>query len=234
MIFGLATGRARLERIRRSRWLLAPLATARLRRRMILREETSFATARERDLAFELAKADMADRYGPVSWRWKAPRRERLLLRRGEVAPVPAGQLPTVPMPALATAPAPDGTGPDSNTTTGGDHTRPGSKTSRTRSPKTTPADPETERRVAEQVADRMSADGVPLTRRPFTARMRAEGHPLGTKKATVLLRHLHDRDANRNGNGTGPGPGVTETTVSPDQPGSALVGATTTEESTP
>jgi hypothetical protein len=125
MVFGLATGRARLERIRRSRWLLAPIATARLRRRMVLREETSFTAARDRDLAFELAKADMRDRYGPVSWRWKAPRRERLLLRRGEVAPVPAGQLPTVPVAALAPVSGPDGTGPEANGTSDG-HRGPG------------------------------------------------------------------------------------------------------------
>lgn len=234
-IFGLKTTGPRLERIRRSRWLLAPVATARLRRRMILREETSFETARQRDLAFELAKADMRDRYKPVLWRWKAPRRERLLLRRGEVAPVPAGQLPTVPVAALTPVSGPDGTGPGDAGTTGRGRLARGRAATRARSPKTTPADPETERRVAEQVAARMRAEGVPLTRRPFIDRMRAEGHRLGTKKATVLLRHLHERDANRNGDGTGPHPTGTTTEPHDHAPALAAAGATTdTKETTP
>lgn len=187
-IFGLRTTRAQLDRIRRSRWLLAPVSTARLRRRMVLREETSLTDARSRDLAFELAKADMRDRYGPVSWRWKAPRRERLLLRRGEVAPVNGTALALNPAPV----PVPAETTPHRDRTNG---RRPGSN----RRPGTT-ALTETELiALAEQVADQMANGGVALTRRPFIERMRDAGHPIGTARAGALLTHLRHRATHAN-----------------------------------
>ncbi|GLW44472.1 DUF2637 domain-containing protein [Streptomyces werraensis] len=82
---GAATGR-RMEKIRFSRWFLAPLSTFALWRRMTLWEVTSYsrALACERDRL--LARADLHERYG-WQWRWKTPRRERVLLRTGELAP---------------------------------------------------------------------------------------------------------------------------------------------------
>ncbi len=89
---GAVTGR-RMEKIRRSRWLLAFPSTFALWRRMTLWEITSYtdALARERDR--QLARAELRERYGR-GWRRKTPRRERVLLKLGELAPAPAGPAP--------------------------------------------------------------------------------------------------------------------------------------------
>ncbi|WP_055620609.1 DUF2637 domain-containing protein [Streptomyces sp. JHA19] len=82
---GAATGR-RMEKIRWSRWLLAPLSTFALWRRMTLWEVTSYADALALERERLLARADLRERYGR-GWRRKTPRRERVLLRMGELAP---------------------------------------------------------------------------------------------------------------------------------------------------
>lgn len=84
-LIGEVTGR-RMERIRRSRMVMSPLQTLGLWRRMILWEETSYLTALGRERARLLTRADLRERYGR-RWRWKAPIRERALLRLGELAP---------------------------------------------------------------------------------------------------------------------------------------------------
>ncbi|MGW2043745.1 DUF2637 domain-containing protein [Streptomyces sp. NPDC001858] len=93
---GAATGR-RMEKIRFSRWLLAPLSTFTLWRRMTLWEVTSYSLALgcERDRL--LARADLHERYG-WRWRWKTPRRERVMLRMGELTPA-ADSTPVAPTP---------------------------------------------------------------------------------------------------------------------------------------
>ncbi|MET8667488.1 DUF2637 domain-containing protein [Streptomyces tendae] len=82
---GAATGR-RMEKIRWSRWLLAPLSTFTLWRRMTLWEVTSYSLALGCERERLLARADLRERYGPL-WRWKTPRRERVMLRMGELTP---------------------------------------------------------------------------------------------------------------------------------------------------
>ncbi|QHA09891.1 DUF2637 domain-containing protein [Streptomyces broussonetiae] len=82
---GAVTGR-RMEKIRVSRWLLAPLSTFLLWRRMTLWEVTAYADALARERERLLARADLRERYGR-GWRRKTPRRERVLLRIGELAP---------------------------------------------------------------------------------------------------------------------------------------------------
>ncbi|WP_445280293.1 DUF2637 domain-containing protein [Streptomyces sp. DSM 118148] len=82
---GAATGR-RMEKIRWSRWLLAPVSTFALWRRMTLWEVTSYGLALACERERLLARADLRERYGPL-WRWKTPRRERVMLRMGELAP---------------------------------------------------------------------------------------------------------------------------------------------------
>lgn len=79
----------RMDGIRRSRWLLAPLPTLALWRRMVLWEIRSYPDALGRERARILAKTDLQDRYGAL-WRWKATRRERALYRLGELAPADA------------------------------------------------------------------------------------------------------------------------------------------------
>ncbi|MEU7418683.1 DUF2637 domain-containing protein [Streptomyces antibioticus] len=85
---GAATGR-RMEKVRFSRWLLAPLSTFALWRRMTLWEVTSYADALARERERLLARADLRERYGRA-WRRRTPRRERVLLRLGELNPAGA------------------------------------------------------------------------------------------------------------------------------------------------
>jgi hypothetical protein len=82
----LAGGKA-MDRIRVSRWLLAPLRTAGLWRRMVLWEVRSYPLALSRERARILARTGLQDAYGGLSWRWRAPRRARALYRLGELTP---------------------------------------------------------------------------------------------------------------------------------------------------
>ncbi len=95
---GLVTG-ARMENVRRSRWLLAPLSTARLRRRMILWEITSYRRALELEAERRTEIARLETRHGR-GWRRRASAHERLALRLSAVAPADA--LPSLTA-ALAT-----------------------------------------------------------------------------------------------------------------------------------
>ncbi|MEV7144405.1 DUF2637 domain-containing protein [Streptomyces tauricus] len=91
---GAVTGR-RMEKIRRSRWLLAPLSTFALWRRMTLWEVTSYADALGRERERQLARAELRERHGR-RWRSKTPRPERVLLKLGELAPQ-SGSMPPAP-----------------------------------------------------------------------------------------------------------------------------------------
>ncbi|MCL2732296.1 MAG: hypothetical protein FWE15_20015, partial [Actinomycetia bacterium] len=79
---GAATGKIRMESIRRSRWFLAPIPTARLRRRMILWEITSYSEALIRLQQQTVLRAQLREQYG---WRWrsKAPLADRMALKLG-------------------------------------------------------------------------------------------------------------------------------------------------------
>ncbi|WP_328872860.1 DUF2637 domain-containing protein [Streptomyces sp. NBC_00287] len=101
---GAATGR-RMEKIRFSRWLLAFPSTFALWRRMTLWEVTSYSEALKREKERQLARADLRERYGR-KWRTKTPRRERVMLRMGELAPAATEQETPAPPPA-ETPPAP-------------------------------------------------------------------------------------------------------------------------------
>ncbi|WP_328769857.1 DUF2637 domain-containing protein [Streptomyces sp. NBC_00286] len=92
---GAATGR-RIEKIRFSRWLLAPLSTFALWRRMTLWEVTSYSVALVREKERQLARAELRERYGR-KWRWETPRRERVMLRMGEIAPAAEQETPALP-----------------------------------------------------------------------------------------------------------------------------------------
>ncbi|MGI5377092.1 DUF2637 domain-containing protein [Streptomyces sp. CA-251387] len=106
---GAATGR-RMEKIRWSRWLLAPLSTFALWRRMTLWEVTSYSLALACERERLLARADLHERYG-WTWRWKTPRRERVKLRMGELARATEQETPAEAAvehpPALAAEPKP-------------------------------------------------------------------------------------------------------------------------------
>jgi hypothetical protein len=97
----------RMDRIRMSRYLLAPFSTLRIRRLMILWEERSYDAARGRWKAKRRARARMAKRYGLVAWRWQAPIDQRLDYRdadytRSTVGPSDA---PRTSTPALGPGP---------------------------------------------------------------------------------------------------------------------------------
>ncbi|MFJ9373797.1 DUF2637 domain-containing protein [Streptomyces sp. NPDC101455] len=98
---GAATGR-RMEKIRFSRWLLAFPSTFALWRRMTLWEITSYSEALAREKERQLARADLRETYGR-QWRTKTPRRERVMLRMGDLAPATED---TTPAPATAEPPA--------------------------------------------------------------------------------------------------------------------------------
>ena len=85
-----SAGVERMDRVRWSRWLLAPASTLRLWRRMVLWETRSYSEALRRERARLLARTELQDRWGRLVWRWRAPRRERALYRLGELAPAGA------------------------------------------------------------------------------------------------------------------------------------------------
>ncbi|WP_069625961.1 DUF2637 domain-containing protein [Streptomyces niveus] len=87
---GVATG-ARMERIRRSRWLFAPLTTLMLWRRMVLWETTDYREALDLEKNRLLVRAELRENYGRA-WRRKAPSRDLVLLRLGELSPEPQPQ----------------------------------------------------------------------------------------------------------------------------------------------
>ncbi|WCH92727.1 DUF2637 domain-containing protein [Streptomyces moderatus] len=99
---GAATGR-RMEKIRFSRWLLAFPSTFALWRRMTLWEVTSYSEALKREKERQLARADLREQYGR-RWRSQTPRRERVMLRMGDLAPVTEQETP-VPPPVNPPAP---------------------------------------------------------------------------------------------------------------------------------
>ncbi|MFJ1913074.1 DUF2637 domain-containing protein [Streptomyces sp. NPDC088147] len=88
---GVATG-ARMERIRRSRWLFAPRTTLMLWRRMVLWETTDYREALALEKQRLLVRAALRENYGRA-WRRRAPHRDLVLLKLGELAP--EGYLPT-------------------------------------------------------------------------------------------------------------------------------------------
>ncbi|MEU8825897.1 DUF2637 domain-containing protein [Streptomyces sp. NPDC048636] len=94
---GAVTGR-RMEKIRRSRWLLAFPSTFALWRRMTLWEITSYSEALGRERERQLARADLRERHGR-RWRSKTPRRERVLLKLGELSPASEEPPPAAPQP---------------------------------------------------------------------------------------------------------------------------------------
>lgn len=99
---GAATGR-RMEKIRFSRWLLAFPSTFALWRRMTLWEVTSYSAALALERKRQLARADLRETHGR-RWRSKTPRRERVMLRMGELAP--AAELETSAPPPVEDRPA--------------------------------------------------------------------------------------------------------------------------------
>ncbi|MEV7512096.1 DUF2637 domain-containing protein [Streptomyces sp. NPDC091201] len=103
---GQATGR-RMDKTRRSRWLLSPVSTFFIWRRMILWEITDYDQALALERARQLEIADLKEEHG---WRWRSKMhaRQRVLLRMGAVTPA-AAEVPTATVTdAAAPEEAPD------------------------------------------------------------------------------------------------------------------------------
>jgi hypothetical protein len=71
---------------------------------MTLWEVTSYTEALAREKERQLARADLRERYGR-KWRSKTPRRERVMLRMGDLAPATEQETPAPP--SVKTPPAP-------------------------------------------------------------------------------------------------------------------------------
>ncbi|TYB55099.1 DUF2637 domain-containing protein [Nonomuraea sp. PA05] len=168
-----------MDGIRRSRWLLAPMATVALWRRMVLWEICSYPEALGRERERILAKTELQDRYG-LLWRWKATRRERALYHLGELTPksipIKAEAVRVDPEPP-ALPPAP--------------RKRPAP--SRTRTKKSLPPTPNVGDLVplGRRVAADLKAQGEPLTRDRLRDAIRRQGQSISTDRAGALLSRL-------------------------------------------
>ncbi|SEF78166.1 Protein of unknown function [Thermomonospora echinospora] len=107
---GLTTG-TRIERIPTARWLLAPLSTGLLWRRMVLWNITAYHQALDLEYQHQLAISRLQQQHGRWAWRWRAPLAARIALRRLPAEPTcravlgpslhePSGDTPADPEPA--------------------------------------------------------------------------------------------------------------------------------------
>ncbi|MEV3911021.1 DUF2637 domain-containing protein [Streptomyces canus] len=185
---GAATGR-RMEKVRFSRWMLAPLSTFALWRRMTLWEITSYSEALKRERERQLARARLRESHGR-RWRSKTPRPERVLLKLGELAPAsedvpPAPQQVEAPKPEASKAPRKRPASPKSKTK---------AKASRT------PAELLAEARdaTAEWADDAINAEAVRTTLHCSAANSRVLRDLLLNERAEG--RRLHSVDADGEG----------------------------------
>jgi Protein of unknown function (DUF2637) len=182
-------GRRRLDRVRWSRWILAPFSTVRLWRRMILWETPSYTDALRRERDRLLVRTDLQDQWGRISWRWQAPRRQRVLYKLGELAP--ANTLPAdEPTPALPPASSTKRTGKRSTSTTGRRNGTGGRRA---------PGVDEL-LMAGRRVAGELAAEGRSLTRRELVDRLRAEGLSVSNARAGELLAQLRAEPPSGNG----------------------------------
>jgi hypothetical protein len=167
----------RMDRVRLSRWVLAPASTLRLWRRMVLWETRSYSEALHRERARLLARTELQDRWGTVMWRWRAPRRERALYRLGDLAPAtalaPAAAEPVQPAPALSTR-----------------------RPSRRRPAPSARVDDRELVAAARHVADELAARGEGLTRSSLVAGLRTQGLAVSNARAGALLAGLRSDGA--------------------------------------
>ncbi|ROO88082.1 uncharacterized protein DUF2637 [Actinocorallia herbida] len=77
---GLASSSGR-ERIPRARWLLAPVSTTLLWRRMVLWQVASYTRALELEQERLMLISQLQQKHGRFSWRWRASVAERLMLK---------------------------------------------------------------------------------------------------------------------------------------------------------
>ncbi|MFE1945223.1 DUF2637 domain-containing protein [Streptomyces massasporeus] len=189
---GAATGR-RMEKVRFSRWMLAPLSTFGLWRRMTLWEITSYSEALKRERERQLARARLREEHGR-RWRSKTPRPERVLLKLGELAPA-SEDVPPVP-PKETEKPKPEAPKPPRK--------RPAStKGKATKAPRT-PAELLTEAReaTADWTDDAINAEAIRTTLHCSAANSRVLRDLLLNERAEG--RRLHSVDGDDEGTDEG------------------------------
>ncbi|MEW2471772.1 DUF2637 domain-containing protein [Streptomyces sp. NPDC046994] len=186
---GAATGR-RMEKVRFSRWVLAPLSTFALWRRMTLWEITSYSEALKRERERQMARARLRERHGR-RWRSKTPRPERVLLKLGELAPASEDVPPTLPQ--QATDPKPEAPKPPRK--------RPVSTKGKAKTTKTprTPAELLTEAReaTADWTDDAINAEAIRTTLHCSAANSRVLRDLLLNERAEGRRLHSVDDDSN-------------------------------------
>jgi hypothetical protein len=178
---GLVAGTS-IERVRPSRWLLAPWSSLRLWRHMVLWEVRSYADGLARERARALALAELRDSYGLLAWRWKAPRRRRVLFRLGELTP------------GTAEDRSRDTNGPDTRTggrAVGGTTGTSGRTGRRTGTRTAARPDVEALMPLGWRIAAHLEAAGQPLNRTTLLAALRENGQPAGNARVGALLARL-------------------------------------------
>ncbi|WP_051467292.1 DUF2637 domain-containing protein [Actinomadura oligospora] len=187
----------RMDSIRPSRWLLSPLRTAALWRRMVLWEIRSYRDALARERARLLALTELQDSYGAIKWRWNAPRRVRTLYRLGELVPA------AVPdeTPAIEAGPSEDESADEEPEPSGTDETprppkptrtSPRPKRGRSRRPSRTDApDVSDLLPLGWRIVADLDAKGEALTRDTLAAQLRDAGQPAGNARVGALLTRL-------------------------------------------
>ena len=204
---GIASG-TRMDRIRASRWVLAPFRTIALWRRMVLWEIRSYGEALDRERARLLALTELQDTYGAIAWRWKAPRRTRALYRLGELAPA-AEPVRGADGPSTITArpdedpgdegrPAAIEPGPSAPSSGTGQASRPPDerpgkrgRTGRSTRGKRTAPDIDDLMPLGWRIAAELEARGLPLNRDTLAAALREADQSVSNQRAGVLLARL-------------------------------------------
>ncbi|MBG6092367.1 DUF2637 domain-containing protein [Actinomadura viridis] len=215
---GIESG-TRMDRIRASRWLLAPFRTVVLWRRMVLWEMRSYRDALDRERARLLILTELQDTYGALAWRWKAPRRTRALYRLGELAPAEPDQggdedeAPTItvrpddgpePDDRPAIAPGPSGPSgapglPSASSSDAQETPRPadgrtskrGRATTRGRNGKRTAPDVDDLMPLGWRITTELESRGLPLNRDTLAAALREADQSVSNERAGVLLARL-------------------------------------------
>lgn len=187
---GLAAGTA-MDRIRPSRWLLAPLATVVLWRRMVLWEIRSYPDALARERNRVLARTELQDAYGR-RWRHAAPRRVRALYRLGELTPAHDTPAP----PALPAAPP---------------AARPAAAAKARSRQRRRAAVPDVDplMPLGWQICADLAARHVPLTRDSLAAALREAGQTAGNARVGALLTRLRTEAPADPGPASPSGPGT-------------------------
>jgi hypothetical protein len=185
----------RMDKVRASRWLLAPWSTLVIRRWMILQEERSYERANARWWARKEAKWDLQDTYGPLVWRVRAPRRDRGLYRWGHLTTSAA----TDPQPTVSTNP-PTLTPPEAADV--GPSAAPAAAArqagARQRGRSRRPARGRDRAGFDdfEAAAAELRAEGRPVNRTLVMNRLRGRGMSLANDRADEYLARLHDPEA--------------------------------------